>query len=782
MNLWRDPVVVLLVSILFGWGVWAGSQAAEPKGAEVPDTVFSGARAEALLRQLYLDDQPHVAGSPENAALRDRILVMLESWGYKPELQSRFQCRPEEAACGPVDNIIAVKKGTATPPATPDGKTLLLMAHYDSAWAGPGLADDGSGVAAVLEIARMASLSGEFGHDVIFLLTDGEEQGLLGAEAFVTHHPLFASVGALINLDARGASGPSLMFETGPGNRGVIRMLAKNLERPVANSLSYEFYQRMPNDTDFTPFRDHALPGVNFAFTRHAAVYHSRIDDLNHLDMGSVQHHGQNAWAMLRALDDRQLEKLRSDEDAAYVDLFGLRMLQYPFSSGAGLVLVLGIIAMAVIRRSYPQQVRFRQVLWTLLGVGVMAALLGLAGYVVSWPLGHWIDMHPLEHAFPWLGRSALLLISVWAVFEVLRWLAPRATLGSVTFTCWGLLLLLGLTLAQKLPAASVMVVLPLLGFTLGLFLDAFRWSKPPRLLFATLGGYLGAAYIGLYGFFALDVVLNFDKSHLKLIPMLLPMVAVMPVLLWNFEQNQRTGKFGTLMLVLLIAICVGQRFVPAYTRDVPRPMNFMLYQEAGEEKAFLVLEAVAGSPDPAFAGKNGFVTSQLPRWDGVSRNVLAKSIPAADLPDPVEVKVSQKKQDPASGRQRHVIEIAVPPDLQALSLNFPQSSGASRVTVNGQAATVAQGVKDKAAEIPPIVVNHPPAGALHIEFESTVLTGFEMLLTTRHALPEEVSAPYHDDWPEDAQPAYRGSRALLVQRLQVAGPAKPESDQASTR
>ena len=779
MNLWRDPVVVLLVSILLGWGIWTGSQPPKPLGAEVADTRFSGARAEVLLNQLYPDDEPHVAGSPENIALRDRIVALLTSWGYAPEIQSRFQCRPEETMCSPVDNIIAVKKGTGTSPAAPNGKTLLLVAHYDSTWAGPGIADDGSGTVAVLEIARMVSVSEEFGHDVIFLLTDAEEQGLLGAEAFVKQHPLFATVGALINLDARGASGPSMMFETGPGNRGVIRMLAKNLERPVANSLSYEFYQRMPNDTDFTPFREHGLPGVNFAFTRNAAVYHSRIDDLRHLDTGSLQHHGQNAWAMLRALDDRQLERLGSDEDAAYVDLFGMAMLQYPFSSGAGVVLVLGILAMVAIRRAYPQQVRLRQVLWTLVAVALMAALLGLAGYVVSWPLGRWIDMNPLEHAFPWLGRAALLLLPVWVIFEVLRWLAPRATLGTVTFTCWGLFLILGLTLARRLPAATVMAVVPLLGFTLGGFLDAFRWKKPPRLLFATLGGYLGALYIGLYGFFALDVVFNFDKSYFKVVPMLLPMVAVMPVLLWNFEQNQRTGKFGTLMLVLLLAMCVGQRYVPAYTRDVPRDMNLMVHQELGADRALLVLESAIGKPDAVFAQKSGFVPAQLPAWDGESRPVLARSIPSVALGAPIEVRMSRKDDDAATMRHNHVLELAIPPDIELIAFRFPRSAGVSRAMVNGELALE---VKGKPVEGHQVAINHPPAGTLRIEYQSAAVPGFDVLMTTRHALPAEVSAPFHDDWPEDAQPAFRGPRALQEQRLQVGGSAASGEGQASTR
>ncbi len=77
--------------------------------------------------------------------------------------------------CSPVENVIAVKPGAV-------GKhAILLTAHYDSAWAGPGAADDGAGVAAILEIARMAADFPAFDNDVIFLFSDSEENGLIGA-------------------------------------------------------------------------------------------------------------------------------------------------------------------------------------------------------------------------------------------------------------------------------------------------------------------------------------------------------------------------------------------------------------------------------------------------------------------------------------------------------------------------------------------------------------------------------------------------------------------------
>jgi Zn-dependent M28 family amino/carboxypeptidase len=62
---------------------------------------------------------------------------------------------------------------------------VLLTAHYDTVAGSPGAGDDGIGVAVLLETARALSTANAARNTVMILLTDGEETGLLGAEAFV---------------------------------------------------------------------------------------------------------------------------------------------------------------------------------------------------------------------------------------------------------------------------------------------------------------------------------------------------------------------------------------------------------------------------------------------------------------------------------------------------------------------------------------------------------------------------------------------------------------------
>lgn len=90
-------------------------------------------------------------------------------------------------------------------PGTQEASTLEIVftAHYDSYKGSPGADDDGSGVAAVLATAKVLS-SFEFSHTIRFVCFSGEEQGLLGSEAYVKmlYEEGFDSV--LINLNADG--------------------------------------------------------------------------------------------------------------------------------------------------------------------------------------------------------------------------------------------------------------------------------------------------------------------------------------------------------------------------------------------------------------------------------------------------------------------------------------------------------------------------------------------------------------------------------------------------
>ena len=77
-------------------------------------------------------------------------------------------------------NLIVTKTGTTYP-----NKFIIICGHYDTI-NGPGVNDNGSGTAIILEAARiLQNISSEY--SIKFINFSGEEQGLLGSQAYVTN-------------------------------------------------------------------------------------------------------------------------------------------------------------------------------------------------------------------------------------------------------------------------------------------------------------------------------------------------------------------------------------------------------------------------------------------------------------------------------------------------------------------------------------------------------------------------------------------------------------------
>src|SRR6185436_3004606 len=119
------------------------------------------------------------------------------------------------------------------------------------------------------------------------------------------------------NLEARGSNGPAIMFETSADNRALVDVYA-HAPKPVGTSFAVEIYRRLPNDTDFTSFREAGFLGLNSAYIDGAAVYHAPTDTPEAMDRDSLQHHGSNALAVTRELGSRDLSTLRGGGDATY--------------------------------------------------------------------------------------------------------------------------------------------------------------------------------------------------------------------------------------------------------------------------------------------------------------------------------------------------------------------------------------------------------------------------------------------------------------------------------
>ncbi|MCG6990051.1 MAG: M28 family peptidase [Gemmatimonadetes bacterium] len=322
---WKGPVTFVLLAAV---GFLSSSYRAVPSPvpANAPDTAFSSARAMSSLVEIAR--QAHPVGSTEHARVREYLVSRLRELGLDPSVEtatSLIRLRSGVIRGATVRNILARIPGTASTGA------VLIDAHYDGAGLSHAAADDGAGVVAVLEAVRALKAGPPLKNDVIVLLSDAEELGLMGARAFVHQDPWMSDVKVVINLEMRGAGGPSIMFQTGADDGWIVRQLAAGDPDAFANSLSPLVYEKLPNDTDFSIFKEAGRQGLNFAAIARAHVYHEAFDTPENLSEGTLQHEGVNALSMLRQLGNADLATVNAP-NVVYVSVPVLGLLVYSTS------------------------------------------------------------------------------------------------------------------------------------------------------------------------------------------------------------------------------------------------------------------------------------------------------------------------------------------------------------------------------------------------------------------------------------------------------------------
>lgn len=98
----------------------------------------------------------------------------------------------------PVINVVADIPGVEIP-----DEYIIVGAHLDCIPQGPGATDNGTGVAAVMEAARIISASGvQPKRTIRFILFGGEEVGLIGSKGYVNSHPeILSKISAVYVMD-----------------------------------------------------------------------------------------------------------------------------------------------------------------------------------------------------------------------------------------------------------------------------------------------------------------------------------------------------------------------------------------------------------------------------------------------------------------------------------------------------------------------------------------------------------------------------------------------------
>jgi len=454
---------------------------ATPSNAPAPS--FSAIRAMADVRTMA--KHPHVTGSAENAVVRNHIKRRMEALGMEVSTSTgiidakgtkrlnHWSGRNDPSAT--LINLIGILPGKNR-----NAASVVLMSHHDTVWGSPGAADDTAGVAASLEVVRAIRARGQQERDLVMLVTDGEELGLQGARQFWAEHPLRKSVGAVINMEARGGGGRTTLFQTSHQNGAAMHVYADAVRRPGASSLAAFIYAVLPNDSDLTPVIKYDYAAYNFAFIGRSGFYHSPMATPDNLDQGSLQDMGGQVLDLSHAL--LTAEKLpQRAADVVFFDLFGIFTVIYPVWLGWVMLIIAAGGLFLVVRQDGKEGLTA--------GAGHMLALI-LGSAAMLFALNRLsLGLEPANYydrlaAIPRLEVIAALgsLAAFLALFAT--WRPSRAGVVGAALP----LFIIGLAAQALAPTAAYVVVLPLMLTTFALLT---RHAVAQIGVAALVGGYM---------------------------------------------------------------------------------------------------------------------------------------------------------------------------------------------------------------------------------------------------------------------------------------------------
>lgn len=541
-----------------------------PVPASAPDTEFSAERAMTLIEEFA--QIPHPIGTLENERVQFVLMEALEELGYEVFRQGEPIIQGDTISRA--RNIYARLEGTDSTGA------ILMMAHFDSVPYGPGAADDGSGVAAIVETARVLRNSEPLRNDVIFLLTDGEEDGLLGPRTFLQHNPWRDDLKLVINFEARGTYGPAMMYLTYPGNEFIMRNFIEGASHPVTSSVMFDFAGALPTSSDYYVMKREGIPGFDHAYVSGLVNYHTPNDKPEKLSLRSLQHHGTYGVSLTKHFGNVDLTRLLEDADkpVVYFNTLGHRMVWYravwiwPISLAA---LGLSLIAIAIgLRRGRITVGGMLAGLGTLVLATVATSL--LAAVPVYLGISRFGPYTIYNQSWYTLGNYALLFAVFGLVYAVAFRLVRAESLAAGALLFLLPLLILG---TIYLPMGSFVLAWPILAVALSLlllFVLPDLESPWIRLLVGAAGAAPALVLMSPFTFMLIETFTFLMGPAALIMASLVLGLAVMPLAIVGQAPRIGYGMPAVGLAIALVAYTVAvldTRFTP----DRPK-MNYLVY------------------------------------------------------------------------------------------------------------------------------------------------------------------------------------------------------------
>ena len=491
----KNKGIILFLSIILSIALGVTSlYTPRPKSEE---SGFSTEIAKEHIKEI--SKEVHSVEQPEALArVREYIVNELKELGLEPEVFSYEAVESPKGGIYNLNNIYAKIDGKNGE----NGSYIMLASHYDSSpkkragedGESKGAADAGYGVSTILEIVRNIKESGqELENGIKILITDGEEVGLIGAKQEMNQNfDLYKNVNFVVNLEARGIKGPALMFETSSNNEKVID-LYKKANLPVSYSLASDVYNKMPNGSDFTEFKNAGLSGINFAVLNDLDYYHTKNDNYDNISDTSIQHYGEQVLPIVQEYIYNakygQADYFESNQNSIFFTLLPNVFINYTSVIGT-ILAVVSVIALIFVMRKL--KVNSKLVvkwtgIWTGLALAVAAIGIGIS-YIISMITGieFKLTYMPRVAGADIIALIAVILTAISVVVISKKLVKEKEELDAIIFGgLWFNAILLTIFMIA-LPGGSYLFLWPIMITMISVILSK-KFKNEKMLLIATM-------------------------------------------------------------------------------------------------------------------------------------------------------------------------------------------------------------------------------------------------------------------------------------------------------
>ncbi|CAF0727687.1 unnamed protein product [Adineta ricciae] len=330
------------------------------KSRTIPLNEFSEERARDFYPNLT-QYGPRVSNTRADYLTRAFLISEIDRVRAMAQPNIRFELSLQNFSVAKTKDLQNIAVRVSNSNSSPNAPCLMLAVHYDSVEFSPGGSDDGSGVTILLEVLSnlVSDPTITFSQvNLIVLLTAAEEMGMEGAEVFVSNHKWKNDIRRFMNIDSAGGHEKAILYRVKPSQ--LIKDYA-HVPRPHANVIGDDILGATGSDTDYSVFTTHgSLSGYDFAYYLDGYNYHTLIDRPSIVEIGALQHLGENILALSRSIllgkiDLELPASIFDDEDMIYFDILGQHLITYTKTTSVivqsiliGLTVLIGIVVIVI--------------------------------------------------------------------------------------------------------------------------------------------------------------------------------------------------------------------------------------------------------------------------------------------------------------------------------------------------------------------------------------------------------------------------------------------------